>query len=202
MVTLPLLFSRQSIYGLPSYHWPTNLTGLSYLGVGIGSFLGVFICAVFLNRTYAFMKLRAIRKQSSIDRRPEYRMPFMQLGAIIVPTGLIIFAFTAREDVSWIAPLIGALVFATGMLMTYICVTTYLVDCFETYAASALAAMTVTRSLLGCVFSLIGFQLYRSLGYEWGTLLLAFFCVALMPVPTAFYYFGPFLRKENGLRMD
>lgn len=200
MVTLPLLFSSDSEYGLPSYHWSDELTGLSYLGTGIGSVLGSLLGALFLNRTYAAMKSRAQTNGIIADtdpRRPEYRMPFMQLGAVIVPVGLLIFGFTAQPDkeIPWIAPLIGAAVFSAGMLMTYICVTTYLVDVFETYAASAIAAMTITRSLLGCVFGIIGNELYRTMGYQWGTLLLAGLCVLMAPLPVVFFYIGPKLRK-------
>ncbi len=199
MVTLPLLFSSQPLYGLPSYRWPEALTGLSYLGVGLGSVAGALLSAAFLNRTFVSMKERAARRngpgQEADERAPEYRMPFMQLGACIVPAGLLIFALTAREDVHWIAPLVGAAVFSTGMLMTYICVTTYMVDSFETYAASALAAVTVSRSVLGCIFAFIGNGLYKRLGYEWGTLLLTFLCLAITPLPTVFYYWGPKLRK-------
>lgn len=201
MVTLPLLFSSESKYGLPSYHWSSELTGLSYLGTGLGSVVGAFLGAVFLNRTYGAMQARAEHKgiaPGTDPRRQEYRMPFMQVGALIVPAGLFIFAFTAREDVHWIAPLIGAGVFSAGMLMTYICVTTYLVDTFETYAASALAAMTVTRSVLGCVFGIIGNKLYQALGYQWGTLLLACLCVVMAPLPIVFYYMGPRLRQMGG----
>ncbi|KAH6624306.1 major facilitator superfamily domain-containing protein [Chaetomium sp. MPI-SDFR-AT-0129] len=201
MVTLPLLFSSQSLYGLPSYHWPDELTGLSYLGAGLGSVAGALVSAVFLNRSFVSMKTRAISKHGetiAAARSPEYRMPFMQIGACVVPAGLLIFALTARPDVHWIAPLIGAAVFSTGMLMTYICVTTYMVDSFETYAASALAAVTVSRSVLGCIFAFIGNGLYKKLGYEWGTLLLTFICLVVTPMPTVFYYFGPRLRKIGG----
>ncbi|KAK4160887.1 major facilitator superfamily domain-containing protein [Cladorrhinum sp. PSN259] len=207
MVTLPLLFSTQPLYGLPSYRWPEALTGLSYLGVGLGSVAGALVSAIFLNRTYVSAKERAARRRGhnadeSDENMPEYRMPFMQLGACIVPAGLLIFGLTAREDVHWIAPLIGAAVFSTGMLMTYICVTTYMVDSFETYAASALAAVTVSRSILGCIFAFIGNGLYKRLGYQWGTLLLAFLCLAITPLPTIFYYWGPKLRKMGTFREE
>ncbi|KAI1122923.1 major facilitator superfamily domain-containing protein [Nemania abortiva] len=199
LVTLPLLFSPEPIYGLPSYRWPSELTGLSYLGTGIGSVLGSALGAFFLNRSYLSMTVRAVRKgfndTNPDPRRPEYRMPFMQIGAALVPAGLLIFAFTAREDTPWIAPLIGATVFSAGMLMTYICVITYLVDVFENFSASALAAITLTRSLLAFAFSFIGNGLYRSLGYQWGTLLLTFLCAVLTPLPALFYYFGPKIRS-------
>jgi hypothetical protein len=76
-------------------------------------------------------------------------------------------------------------------------VTTYLVDCFERYSASALAAMMVTRSVLGCAFSLVGVELYRRLGFQWGTLLLVILCIAMAPLPTAFYWWGPKLRSGS-----
>ncbi|QKX55383.1 uncharacterized protein TRUGW13939_02475 [Talaromyces rugulosus] len=196
MVTLPLLYSSKPVYGLPSYEWPAALTGLSYLGVGVGSFGGVLVCALCLNRTYMMMKERAVRKGLPTETKyPQFRIPLMQVGACIVPLGLFIFAFTARTYVHWIAPLIGAAVFSAGMLITYVCVTTYLVDSFDQYAASALAAMTLVRSIMGCIFSLIGFRLYESLGYRWGTLMLALLCVLAMPLPALFYFIGPrFLR--------
>ncbi|KAK3398802.1 major facilitator superfamily domain-containing protein [Sordaria brevicollis] len=201
MTTLPLLFSSESLYGLPSYHWPSSLTGLSYLGVGLGSVAGALLSAAFVNRTYAYMKARATTATSQhhnteqLDRTPEYRMPFMQLGALIVPTGLLIFALTAgKPNIHWIAPLIGAGVFSTGMLITYISVTTYMVDSFENYAASALAAVTVSRSVLGCVFAFVGNGLYRRLGYEWGGLLLFFLCLVITPLPMVFYVWGARLR--------
>ncbi len=204
MVTLPLLFSSEPLYGLPSYRWPADLTGLSYLGVGLGSVAGAFLAATFLNRSFVSMKERAARRNGNVpdERTPEYRMPFMQIGACIVPAGLLIFALTAREDVHWIAPLIGAAVFSTGMLMTYICVTTYMVDSFETYAASALAAVTVSRSVLGCIFAFIGNGLYKRLGYEWGTLLLTFMCLVITPLPAVFYYWGPKLRKMGRFKVE
>ncbi|KAI0182605.1 major facilitator superfamily domain-containing protein [Xylaria flabelliformis] len=205
LVTLPLLFSPEPVYGLPSYRWPSELTGLSYLGTGVGSILGSALGAIFLNRSYLAMTIRAARKGfddiNPDPRRLEYRMPFMQIGAALVPAGLLIFAFTAREDIPWIAPLIGATIFSTGMLMTYICVTTYLVDVFENFSASALAAITLTRSLLAFAFAFIGNGLYRSLGYQWGTLLLAFLCAVLSPLPAVFYFFGPKIRSMGSFQV-
>ncbi|KAI1735707.1 major facilitator superfamily domain-containing protein [Xylaria scruposa] len=205
LVTLPLLFSPEPIYGLPSYRWPSELTGLSYLGTGVGSILGSALGAIFLNRSYLAMTIRAAGKgfddTNPDPRRLEYRMPFMQIGAALVPAGLLIFAFTAREDIPWIAPLIGATIFSVGMLMTYICVTTYLVDVFENFSASALAAITLTRSLLAFAFAFIGNGLYRSLGYQWGTLLLAFLCIVLCPLPAVFYFFGPKIRSMGSFQV-
>jgi hypothetical protein len=41
----------------------------------------------------------------------------------------------------------------------------YLVDCFTTFAASAMAANTVLRSIVGAVLPMAGPSLYNNLGY-------------------------------------
>jgi uncharacterized membrane protein YedE/YeeE len=99
--------------------------------------------------------------------QPEFRMPLMQVGMLIVPFGLAIFAWTAEEQTHWIGPLIGAAIFAFGTILLYVCIQTYLVDAFEEFAASALTATILLRSIVGCIFSIIGYRLYESLGYAW-----------------------------------
>ena len=94
-------------------------------------------------------------------------MLFLQFGMIIVPAGLITFAWSAQMQTHWAVPLAGAAIFALGMLMAYVCIQTYLVDVYEDFAASALAGNIFIRSVTACVFSIVGFQLYTSLGYAW-----------------------------------
>ena len=102
-------------------------------------------------------------------------MPFLQIGMIIVPIGLTIFAWTAEKQLHWMFPLIGAGVFSVGMLMAYICIQTYIVDTYEEYSASALAAVILARCTTSCVFSVTGFQLFKAMGYAWYDNLLVFF---------------------------
>lgn len=77
---------------------------------------------------------------------------------------------------------------------------TYLVDAFGMYAASALAASTVLRSLFGALLPLAGLPLYNKLGVGWGNSLLAF--IALLIAPTTFLVirYGEFLRKRYAVR--
>ncbi|OCK74879.1 hypothetical protein K432DRAFT_269200, partial [Lepidopterella palustris CBS 459.81] len=60
---------------------------------------------------------------------------------------------------------------------------TYLVSTFKLYAASVLAATVFLRSVFGCVFSIIGFQLCTKLGYGWGTTMSGFLASVFAPVP-------------------
>lgn len=154
------------MYGLYSYHWTNGTTGLAYLGAGVGSLLGIIITAKFMNKSFTSALARQEKRTGSSSPTPELRLPFMQIGMTIVPVGLIMFAWSAGRT-HWIVPLLGACLFGAGMLMGYVCIHTYLVDCFGTWAASALAAAVVTRCIITCVFCIVGFELYRKLGYDW-----------------------------------
>ena len=164
------------------------------------------------------MARRHLRKTGSEDPQPESRMAFLQLGMTLVPVGLIIFAWSAEKQLHWAVPLAGAAIFALGMLMAYVCIQTYLVDVYDAFAASALAATVAVRSIAACIFSVTGFQLYANLGYGWyvlhssymihnlaevncfvyyrGTMLIAFICILMLPIPYLLYKFGSRLRKD------
>lgn len=74
-------------------------------------------------------------------------------------------------------------------------ISTYLVDTYTVYAASAIAAATVFRSLLGALLPLAGRKMFQALGVGWGSSLMAFIAVALIPMPLALYKWGERIRK-------
>ncbi|TCD67964.1 hypothetical protein EIP91_011765 [Steccherinum ochraceum] len=190
LVTIPLLFGPVPRYGLFTYEWVNGNTGLAYLGAGTGCLLSIVTCMFVLNRSY-----RHMCKKYDIQK-PEFRMPAMQFGMLIVPAGLLIFGWTAEAELHFMLPLFGAGVFAFGMLMTYICIQTYLVDSFQEYAASALAATIVLRSVFGAIFTTVGTSLYKSLGYGWGTTVLALIATVALPIPLLFWRYGQQLRER------
>lgn len=76
-------------------------------------------------------------------------------------------------------------------------ISVYLVDAYLQFSASAIAASTVFRALLGALLPLAGRKMYATLGLGWGTSLLAFIAVAMMPVPVIFYKHGERIRSRN-----
>lgn len=72
----------------------------------------------------------------------------------------------------------------------------YLVDTYTVYAASASAASTVFRSLLGALLPLAGNKMYDALGVGWGTSVLGFIALAFIPMPFTFWIFGEKIRKS------
>lgn len=72
----------------------------------------------------------------------------------------------------------------------------YLVDAYTAYAASATAAATASRSLVGALLPLAGNSMYNALGVGWGTSLLGFIAVAFVPVPLIVWKFGERIRNS------
>lgn len=81
-------------------------------------------------------------------------------------------------------------------------ISTYLVDAFTTYAASALAANTVLRSLVGALLPLAGQKMYATLGYGWGNSLLGFIALAMCPLPVVLYRYGERIRKSPRFQLN
>jgi hypothetical protein len=77
----------------------------------------------------------------------------------------------------------------------------YLIDVFTVYAASAMAANTVLRSVVAAVLPLAGPKMYNALGYGWGSSLLGFVAIAFLPVPLIFIKYGERLRKNSTLKL-
>ena len=71
-----------------------------------------------------------------------------------------------------------------------------MIDSFTLYAASALAANTVLRSVFGAVLPLCGLRMYEALGLGWGNSLLGFIAVAAIPVAYLMIKYGEVLRTK------
>ena len=93
---------------------------------------------------------------------------------------------------------IGAAIWAIGIMIAFQGIQTYIVDSYAGFAASALAAINVLRSIGGFGFPLLAPALYQSLGYGWGNSVLAFISLALgIPAPILLWKFGKALRDRS-----
>lgn len=186
---LYLLFSTITIVFEFQYGFSQGTVGLSYIGIGVGMFIGLAIFGTLSDRI-----LKA--KAGSGEMKPEYRLPVMFPGAVAIPIGLFLYGWTAQYGVHWIAPIIGTGFVGLGLIGTFMPITTYLVDAFTIYAASALAANTIWRSLVGAILPLAGLPMYAKLGLGWGNSLLGFISLALLPVPILLTRYGERIRTN------
>lgn len=177
-----------------SYGMSTGIGGLNYIALGLGFFLGAQICAPFQDRIYARLK-----KHYNVSvGRPEFRIPIMVPGAIMVPVGLVIYGWTAQYRVHWIGPDIGVALLTMGVIVGFQAIQGFLVDSYTRYAASAVAAATVLRSLAGFGFPLFAPSLYAKLDYGWGNTMLAFIGIAIgWPGPILLWKYGQKLREKS-----
>lgn len=64
-------------------------------------------------------------------------------------------------------PILASVPFGCGFLLIFTAINNYIIDSYTLYAASALAANAVQRSILGTIFPLFSVKLYKGLGLNW-----------------------------------
>ncbi|KAI9728075.1 MAG: hypothetical protein M1834_007791 [Cirrosporium novae-zelandiae] len=171
--------------------WNQVVGELPFLAI----FLGILIGAVLniVNQKFYVRRLKA----NNYRPVPEARLPPMMAGSVLFAVGLFIFAWTSPKDIHWIAPCIGAMCIGFGFFTIFQAALNYLVDTFQMYAASAIAANTFLRSMFAGVFPLFVNPMFHNLGIPWAASILAFFAVALIPIPYLFYIYGKRIRARG-----
>ncbi|KAF2714752.1 MFS general substrate transporter [Pleomassaria siparia CBS 279.74] len=183
--TFPRVFEGQ-------YGFDVQKVGLTYLGPGVGSFVGLVFCGLLSDR-----QMKSLTAKNGGQAKPEYRLPAMFVGTLMVPIGLFLYAWTTENKNHFMLPIVGTAFLGAGLFCIFMPVSTYLVDVYTTYAASVTAATIVLRSLLGALLPLAGDSMYNTLGLGWGTSTLGFIAVAFIPMPAVFWFFGERIRKSK-----
>ncbi|KAJ7457263.1 MFS polyamine transporter [Mycena galericulata] len=166
-----------------------GLTGVTFISIIIG------ICIAL-----ALMPLQEkIYRNVTINGSfPEARLFPMLLGALVLPFALFIFAFTgAYAWVNFMGPCVAGAVFGFSMILLYVAANSYIVDSYSDYAASAIAAKTLMRSLIGAVVPLYVDQMFAHMGFQWAGLLLALVSVFIAPIPFIFFVYGHHIRMRS-----
>ncbi len=186
---LYLLFTTFPTVFIDQYGFSIGESGLAYLGLGLGNTIGLVIFGMTSDK---YIKAKAAKGEAL----PEHRLMIMTFGAPAIPIGLFWYGWSAQTKTHWIVPILGTGLFGMGLTTVFLPIITYLVDAYTAHAASALAANTVLRSIVGAVLPLAGRSMYAHLGFGWGNSLLAFIAVAFCPVPWALYVYGQRLRER------
>jgi MFS family permease len=186
LATFPTLWQDE-------YHESIGIGGLNYISLAMGFFIGTQICAPCQDRIY-----RALKKRNNGVGKPEFRVPLMIPGALLIPIGLFWYGWSAQAHAHWILPNIGTVIFSAGVIIGFQCIQTYIVDSYTRFAASAIGAAAVLRSLAGFGFPLFAPYMYDTLHYGWGNSLLAFIAIGLgWPAPILLWKYGEKLRKRS-----
>ncbi|KAK9479389.1 major facilitator superfamily domain-containing protein [Lipomyces japonicus] len=180
-------FVFMTVYGFNS-----GETGLTFIGIGVGLFLGMLVYLMLDRVKYA--------PESRLPNPPppESRLLPGKIGAVALPIGLFWLAWTSRHSVHWIVPVLAGVPFGMALLLLFFTVILYFGLCYPAMAtASALAANNMLRYLVAAGFPLFTIQMYEKMGIDWATTFYAFVGLVLLPLPWVFHKFGPRLRQRS-----
>ncbi|KAL1593102.1 hypothetical protein SLS59_009427 [Nothophoma quercina] len=187
--TLFLLFAAYPIVFQQVRGWEQGVASLPFLAIIVGIMASLVYVACVDQKRYA----NVVAKYNG-NAPPEARLPPAMLGAAALPVGLFWFAWTNAPELPFMICVSAGTLFGFGMVLLYMSLTNYIVDAYLGYAASALAASTVLRSIAGAIFPLFTADMYDSLGIHWASSVPAFLALVFIPCLFMFYKWGDKLR--------
>ena len=111
---LYLLFTTLTLVFEGGYGFAPGIVGLTYLGLGVGMFVGLGTFGVLSDR---LLKRRA----GAGEMKPEYRLVLMLPGAVCIPIGFFIYGWSAQYQVHWFVPIFGTSFVGIGLIGTFVC---------------------------------------------------------------------------------
>ena len=112
---LYLLFTTMTSVFQQQYGFSQGSVGLAYLGIGVGSLIGLAILGGISDRLLRYLSNKHGAK------KPEYRLPPMIPGTLFIPLALFMYGWTAEKKTHWIVPIIGTSFLGVGMLVSFVC---------------------------------------------------------------------------------
>ncbi|KAI8964592.1 MFS general substrate transporter [Daldinia sp. FL1419] len=187
---LYLVLSTFATLWIERYGQSETQSGLNYIALVAGYTIAAQVGSRAMDRLWAYLKSRADNNTA-----PEYRVPLMIPGAILIPLGLLIYGWTAERCLHWIVPDIGIAILGCGIINNTQSMQAYVMDAYSQYVASASAASQFLRSITGFAFPIFAPAMYKGLGYGWGNSVLALtFVVIGWPAPFVLWTYGAKLR--------
>lgn len=177
------------------YNFDETQVGLTFIGLIVGCLAAA--PTVIFNKLYIVPKCIQLNTWANHAYEPEFQLPQTIFASFLIPIGLFIFGWSAQPHLHWIGPVIGGGIILFGLVISYNGIFAFTIEAYRLFAASAMACNGVVRSTLASVFPLFGVQMYENLGIPWATSMLAFLCLAFVPMPILFFKFGLRIRAKS-----
>ncbi|KAL2134564.1 hypothetical protein VTI74DRAFT_11458 [Chaetomium olivicolor] len=176
----------QGVYG-----FTPGMSGILFTIMGLGTILGSFI--ILWYDTYA-PRLTARHPA----KREEYlRLPLVCAGGPTYVLSMLWLGWSARTDIHWVVPLLSMIPYGLAYQLIYVAIINYVADAYGIYSASALAAMSMTRSVAGALLPLAIEDMVAGLGIAWSCTVLAGVSAGLALVPFGFIAYGEKIRARS-----
>lgn len=189
--TYCVTLSTFAVLWIDQYQQTPLISSLHYLAIAIGSTTASQGGGFLTDRIW-----RWLREKRGGTATPEFRVPLMIPGTVLMPVGLLWYGWSAERQMSWVMVDVGVVVFSVGSFVWAQALQAYLLDEFTQHAASANAASRMLSYCLGFAFPIFAPQLYQKLGYGWGNSLLALIAIVFgWPSPFLLWQFGRRLRS-------
>ncbi|KAJ6014161.1 MFS general substrate transporter [Penicillium herquei] len=172
-------------------HWSPIISTLPFLSILVG-----VICAVFFNFANQPRYKRAV-KENQGKAVPEARLPPVLIGGIFLSLGLFWFGWTAAPKYPWPSSVVAAGFIAAGFNIVFQQCLNFLVDTYGPFAASAVSANTMLRSVLACAMPIAARPMFETLGLGPAASLLGGISCLALPVPLLFMKYGAALRSRS-----
>jgi DHA1 family multidrug resistance protein-like MFS transporter len=187
--SIPLVYSQ--------WGFSTGALNLPFLGIFIGELIAYWLYYFQLK-----LEARDCRKNNGV-LPPESRLYWMLLAGAIFPVSLFWFAWTTQgPPIPWIVSVLALGLFGISSHIIFISVSDYTIAAYSIYSSSAVGAQSLLREMLSGSVTLFASPLYRNLGYQWASTLLAFIALLMAAVPPVLYFFGPRIRAASAFALE
>jgi DHA1 family multidrug resistance protein-like MFS transporter len=194
--TLYSWFEAFPIVFTETHRFNTIESGLAYLGLIVGGFVGVAMYLPIIYNKFTRPVLKGNFPPVSMF------MKLCLIGSTIFPASLFFFAWTAHKSIHWIVPIIASGLCIIGMLFIFQTVFNYLSGSYPKYIASVFAGNGLFRAFVAGGFPLFAHQMFTTLGPSkfpvgWGTTLVGCIGVLMGLIPLVLIKWGDKLQSSS-----
>ncbi|ODV91689.1 hypothetical protein CANCADRAFT_14557, partial [Tortispora caseinolytica NRRL Y-17796] len=170
------------------YHFNQGIQGIMFIALGIGSVTGFSLYYLCL-KYYISPRVN--------NEGPEVYFKAMVLPTLAIPIGLFIFGWTARSDIPWIAPTIGAAIYPVGVLFVFQPIIGYIGRVYYSNLSAVMISNCVWRSCIAAAFPLFGSGTFHNLGIGRGSSMLAGISIAMTLIGSLLIKYSGHLRRAS-----
>lgn len=182
------------------YNFTPGEVGLAFLPIGIGALIAAFM---YLWWDWFLDKNQRKANPPAWSQTEEFiRLPLACIGGPLIAISAFWLGWTARPDIHWAIPVFSSLPFGCGFLLIFLALSNYVVDAYELFAASAMAAISSSRSIAGATIPFATRPMYSNLGVNWACTVWGCISLLMCLVPFAFLKYGARIRANSKFALE